>query len=752
MLSDICNSGRNFMRSILSIILNVAQVLAVFIGVSLSLAAQENTLVAKYIEQKPNIDGVLDEDVWSEATYISNFWQFFPNDSIKSEYPTEVAIVYDNSSIYIAAKAESINNDYVVSTLRRDFGGTTNDNITFIFDTFNDGTNAFAFGVTPYGVKRDILISNGGAIREGFNVTWDVKWKAEAKINENSYTVEAEIPLTSLKFKEGETRWRFRAYRWDIQTNEQSTWIRVPQTQLLANLAFMGDLIFEKPLPKSRTPFAIIPYANGLTFSDNEAGIVDAKLKIGGDAKIAIGDGLNLDLTVNPDFSNVEVDDIFTNLTRFELRLPERRQFFIDNSDLFASFGNTFNEARPFFSRRIGLARDTVGNLIQNDIIGGVRLSGKLNEDWRIGVLNLQTNEDQINLIPSNNNMMLAFQRKIAKRSNLGAFLVNRQSIGEYDYLSDSERYNRVVGIDYNLASADNVWSGRFYVHNSISPEDTGVNLSSQAMVTYNKNNWVFTSDWVYVDNEFRADLGFVPRTDIFKAGNFIQRFINTPKNNLFNRHNFQILNINYWRPTLDFKFSDYFVRLSYEADFKSQAKFTSHFYNQFIFLTNDFDPTRSENGVPLPGNNGYTYNYTTLEYSSNNTSLFTYSLNSTIGQFFNGNRYSIGSEIAYRIQPKVRMSLNMNYDAIRLPEPHADADLWLVSPRFDITFSKAIFWTTIVQYSNQRKNLGLNTRLQWRFAPLSDLFIVYNDNYYTDTFDSRFRSINLKITYWLNL
>lgn len=93
-----------------------------------------------------------------------------------------------------------------------------------------------------------------------------------------------------------------------------------------------------------------------------------------------------------------------------------------------------------------------------------------------------------------------------------------------------------------------------------------------------------------------------------------------------------------------------------------------------------------------------------------------------------------------------------MNYDGIRLPAPYSDADLWLLTPRMDITFSKSLFWSTIVQYSNQRDNLGINSRLQWRFAQLSDLYLVYNDNYYTRDFGPRFRSVNLKVTYWLNL
>ena len=721
---------------------------------SIALLGQDaqKSVVAKYITEEIQLDGDLNEPFWQTAEVADDFWQFFPKDSVKAEYSTEIRVAYNETMLYIGIRAEAPNNDFVVTSLKRDFSGTRNDNVTLLFDTFNDGTNAFAFGVTPYGVRREILVSSGGSVREGYNSTWDVKWKAESKIYDNYYTAEMAIPFTSIKFEEGATKWRFRPYRWSVQTNEQTTWARVPQTQLLGNLAFMGELIFEKPLGKSRTPLAVIPYINTLAQRDYTANEPEYDFLVGGDAKVAIGDGMNLDLTFNPDFSNVEVDDIFTNLTRFELRLPERRQFFIDNSDLFASFGNYFREARPFFSRRIGLARDTADNLIQNRIIGGARLSGKLNEDWRLGLMSIQTAADEGNEIASNNNMMFALQRKIANRSNIGVFMVNRQTLGEHDFVEESQKFNRVIGADYNLATADNAWSGRFYVHKSLNPDDTKGNYSAEAIVTYNKNNWVIISDWVYVDNEFQADLGFVPRTDIFKIGHFAKRFFYPKNRNIINRQNANVLFINYFRPTLDFKRSDHLLHATWETEFKNRATLEAKYINQYIYLTDDFDPTQTEDSTPLPSETTYSFNQANLIYTSNNTNLLTYSLNTTVGEFFNGHRYSIGGKVAYRVQPWAQFSLNINYDGIRLPVPYPSADLWLFTPRIDVTFSKSLFWTTLVQYSNQRENLGINSRLQWRFAPLSDLYLVYNDNYYTTDFTARFRSINLKVSYWLNL
>lgn len=727
--------------------------LLLLILVSVTAFGQETSrrLDVKFITQDIQIDGSLDEPIWREANVATDLWQFFPPGSNLAKEQTEFRLLYNEHTLYVGIYAESIGDKYAVTSLRRDFGGATNDNVTMMFDTFRDGTNAFLFGVTPYGVQREALLSGGGSGREAFNYTWDIRWKAESKMYKDHYVVEIAIPFTSLKFEEGATHWRFQAYRWDMQTNVQSSWARVPQNQLLSSLAFMGDLYFEKPLGKSRTPLSVIPYINALADKDYVIDKTETRLRVGGDAKIAIGSGMNLDLTVNPDFSNVEVDDIFTNLTRFEQFLPEKRQFFIDNSDLFQSFGSVSRDAYPFFSRRIGLARNAAGNLIENRISAGVRLSGNINDNWRLGFLNIQTDEDVANEIPSNNNMMLAVQRKVFSRSNLGFFFLNRQSFKDYEFLDSTERYNRVIGLDYNLASEDNTWTGKFYLHKSFQPEDEKGNLSSQATVIYNRRNFQYTTDWVYVDRDFTSDLGFIPRKGIFKARNgFLIRLY--PKNGKVSSHSLGPMTTVYWDPYNKFKKTDHTLNLSWQIAFKNQATAETQFSNQYIFLTRDFDPTRTSGAEPLPGNQGYRFNQASFSYMSNPANLFSFNAQTTAGQFYNGLLYSAGGQMSMRFQPWVVLSLALNYDGIRLPEPYSDADLWLVTPRIDITFTKSLFWSTLVQYSNQRDNLGINSRLQWRFAPLSDLYLVYNDNYFTNDFGPKFRSINFKVTYWLNI
>lgn len=711
---------------------------------------ERKTFLVKKISESIIADGNLDEPIWEMADIASEFWEYFPTDSIQARKQSQIKILYDDKNLYIGIKAYSSGKNYATQSLQRDFRGSGSDSFSLVFDTFNDGTNAFLFGINPYGVRREALVANGGTGQDDFNLSWDVKWKGDAKIYDDYFTAEMIIPLTSLKFEEGATKWRFNSYRIETQSNERSSWTRIPQNQQIYNLAFMGDMVFEKPLGKSRTPLALIPYVNGITARDFDSGENLDNIKVGADAKISIGNSLNLDLTLNPDFSTVEVDNFITNLTRFEVALPERRQFFIDNNDLFASFGDGF-DVSPFFSRRIGIAQDTVGNTIENNLIGGVRLSGKVTNDLRIGVLNIQTAEDLENEIPSNNNTMLAFQQRVFSRSNIGAFFINKQSFKDYNFSEPSDAYNRVLGIDYNLASKNNTWNGKIFTHKSFQPGDNAGNFASGVSIRYNTRKFSVFSKSIFIDEDFRSDLGFVRRTDIFKQILSIERVF-WPRKGIVQNHSIQFFPNIRWSPSRNFQNTDYDFRGRYEIQFSNQSQARIEFTNTYTYLFDDFDPTGTEGAIPLPGELGYHFNNAELGYQSDQRKLFSYNIRSTVGRFFNGNRFSLEGRMVMRFQPKALLSMTFNYDQIDLPKPFPSAGIWLISPKIDITFSKSLFWSTLVQYSNQRDNLGINSRLQWRFAPLSDLFLVYNDNYSVSIIEPKFRSINLKLSYWLNI
>ncbi|MEM8509006.1 MAG: DUF5916 domain-containing protein [Bacteroidota bacterium] len=724
--------------------------LFLFFVFCLNAQVQEKSFVVKYINASITLDGTLDESAWQTAESASQFYQYFPTDSVLAQQQSDIKMMYDATTLYVGITVYAAGNDFVVPSLQRDFRAGGSDNITLMFDTFNDGTNAFLFGTNPYGVRREALVSNGGTTLSGFTTSWDVKWRGETKMYDNYYVSEWAIPFTSFKFKQGETKWRFNSYRFDVQSNESSTWMQIPQNQFIFNLAFMGDMVFEKPLGKSRTPFALIPYVNGISLRDFENTTSENTVKVGGDAKIAIGNGMNLDITVNPDFSNVEVDNLIINTTRFAIALPERRQFFIDNVDLFGTFGSE-RDANPFFSRRIGIAENADDETIENPIIAGFRLSGKLNEDWRLGVLNIQTEADEENEIPSNNNTVVALQKKLFSRSNVSFLFINRETFGDYEFLDPTDRYNRVVGVDYNLASADNTWVGKFFYHKSFASQIGSADDAAGANLEYFTKNLNLGFRSSYVGDDYRSDLGFVRRNDIVALRPYIE-YNFWPEDSKLIRHGFRFGPNAIFRPTLDYQNTDYTFFYSWDAQFQGQEEIGVRVFDRYTFLVDPFDPTDTDGAVELPGDFGYHYLSGEIGFQSDRRKIFSFDMEVGYGEFFNGTRSTFEGSATLRLQPKVLLSFNLNYNGIDLPQPFPSADIWLVSPRVEITFNKSIFWTTLVQYGNQSDNLGINSRLQWRFAPLSDLFIVYNDNYFVNNFMPRNRSINLKLTYWLNI
>ena len=716
-------------------------------------AQERRSIKALFTEEPFEIDGRLLEPQWDRAEVQSNFVQNFPTDTLPATKDSSFRILYNNDFLYVGFVAQTQTDEFVTNSLQRDYRATGSDNISISIDTFNDGVNAFLFGINPFGVMREGLIANGGSDRRDFSTSWDVKWRGEAYVGDGYYSAELAIPMNSLKFQDGGTNWSINAYRFDTQTNERTIWSRVPQNQLIANLAFTGILEFEKPLGNSSTSIALIPFvAAGASKDFENATDLASFNSIGGDFKVPVGKGMNLDLTLNPDFSQVEVDNFITNLTRFEVSLPERRQFFLDNNDLFGGFGSGRN-ANPFFSRRIGIARDKDGNTIENPIIAGARLSGKIGDKFRLGLLNVQTEADLENGIPATNHGMIAFQQKVFSRSNFGGFIINRQHNTPLDELGEDGplKYNRVLGLDYNLASADNTYTGKFYVHKSLSPDDTEGNTSWGTTLRYNTRNWNGFINFSAIDKEFVSDLGFIPRNDIFRAAGRLGYSI-WPKKGAFNTHAFDSFHSQTYVMSRDYQQTDVFRNFGYEGRLKNLSQIEFSYNYRYTYLTDEFSPTRKDEARPLEGQTEYTYGAVRMQYQSNPQKLFSFNTQLDLGEFFNGNRYSFENRITFRIQPKVNLGLNTNFDHIALPGDYGMANILLVSPRIQYTFNRNLFWSTLIQYSNQRDNLGINSRLQWRFAPLSDLFLVYNDNYFTTTWGPRGRSVNLKLTYWLNI
>lgn len=729
----------------------------ILVGLSISIPgkaqnqAQQNAFAFK-LKQPITLDGILDEEIWKDTEgWNGDFMQYFPSDTSLSNYPTRVKVAFDDTNLYIAAIMENKGpRKYVSTSLRRDYRGEQNDGISFVFDTFNDGTNAFQFGVNPYGVQREALLANGGSRSEDLNLAWDNKWFSEAKIMENQWQVEVIIPLTTIRFKEGAQNWNVNFYRIDSHTGERSTWAPIPRNIPIITTAFLRKMIFEEPLQKKGANVSLIPYLAGRTsknFLENSSESLTPA--IGGDAKIGIGPAMNLDLTFNPDFSQVEVDQQVTNLDRFEIFFPERRQFFLENGDLFDSFGQT--RSRPFFSRRIGVDIDSAtGQNVQSKIIYGARLSGKLNEKWRVGAMNMQTATDDDAGIVGKNFTVLALQRKVFERSNIGLIYVNKESLAldEYQQLFDPTAYNRLLGVDYNLNSSDGKWTGKVFYHRTFESEKVDKPYSFNAYLLFTDLHWNWTFSIQDVGKSFNPEVGYLPRAD-FKRLNPDVTYLFYPKSKLINRHGPKLEFEGFWNETLGTTDRD--INLSYIVRFNSLAELEVTQKNRYVYLFDDFDPTRS-GGEPLAAGTDYSYRNVQIEYRSNPRKKLNVGIVGEFGEYFTGSIQRITSQTGLRLGYLANISMNFNYARIRLPQPQRDADLILVGPRIDLTLTKDLFWTTFVQYNSQIDNMNINTRIQWRYAPVSDFFLVYTDNYFPGDFMPKQRSLVFKLNYWLNL
>ena len=694
------------------------------------------------------IDGELNEAVWKDAVGAQNFWQNFPSDTARAFTRTVVRVSYDKEFIYIAAECfdDSPENDFVISSLRRDFI-TPSDLFEVLIDPFQDKLNGFAFGVNPLGVQREGLISFGSDTDWG----WDNRWYVETKRYQDRWTVEMAIPLKTLRFKSGSTEWNINFTRTELKKNEKSAWSHIGRIYPLQSLAFSGVIQFETPILRNGNSVSLIPYAiigRNKDYVDNTN--TENTINAGLDAKVAVSSSLNLDLTVNPDFSQVEVDRQITNLSRFELYFPERRQFFIENSDLFARFG--FSSIRPFFSRRIGVGIDPfTGQFKQNPILYGARLSGRINNKWRIGIMNTQTARDKSLGLESTNYTVAAVQRQIFARSNIAAIYINKQDLTDslHDFTLRAKKYNRIIGLDYNLASKNNKWEGKFFFHKSISPDNLGDSYSHASYLQYYAKYFYFENNHEYVGQNYNAETGYVPRHNYWRWEPDVGLWFYPKRNKIINQHGPYAGGDAFWRKS-DGRLLDADMDYGWIFNFQSSATLTLFYRYDYTNLFQDFDPTNT-GGVQLKDSTHYTYNGFRAVYQSNLRKAFNFNASLRLGQYFNGHIKSSAGSVTYRIQPYGNIGLTYTITDIRLPKPYTSATLVLLGPSIDWAFTRNVFLKAVFQYNNQINNINTNIRFQWRFRPVSDFYVVYTDNY-SDVFKVKSRGIVLKLIYWLNL
>lgn len=683
------------------------------------------------------IDGIMNEGAWQDADLASKFFMVQPMDTSYAKIRTDVKMSYDKDFLYIIAICYHEPGPYFVESLRRDFTFGKNDNFLLFMDPFDDQTNGFSFGSNAAGAQWDGIMYEGSKV----DLSWDNKWESVVKNYEDKWVFEAAIPFKSIRYKPGIKKWGINFSRMDLKSTEKSSWAPVPRQFATASLAYTGNLVWDQAPPVPGQNISLIPYTLGGLSSNHLLNPIkrDRRGEIGGDVKIALNSSLNLDLTVNPDYSQVEVDRQVPNLERFELFFPERRQYFLENGDLFSNFG--YQNIRPFFSRRIGLGVP---------ISYGARLSGKINKDLRVGLMNMQTEETSAS-DPAQNFTVLALQRRVFARSNIGGIFINKQSLNfdDANAAAGISKYNRVAGIEYNLASSTNTWTGKAVTMKSFSPNGGNNDIMQAANLRYWTGNWDISWQHEYVGRDYNAEVGFVPRRGYINLNPQIG-YLFFPKKGQILSHGPKLFSANYFDE--NFKSTDNTNYLAYNINFRSRSTLTGWIANDYVKLQRPFDPT-NKGGATLATGTEHSWEAFGLEYSSRPQSLFTMALSTRYGGYYaNGNRLNISSELGYRFQPYVSVALSSSYNDIRLPQPWNTTKFWLIGPRLDVTMTNKLFFTGFVQYNEQSDNINLNTRLQWRYKPASDLFIVYTDNYLPAPFSVKNRFLVLKMTYWWNI
>src|SRR6266566_1475384 len=333
------------------------------------------------------IDGVLDEPAWARAQPATDFLQQHPTEGAPASERTEVRVLFDDKNIYFGLRALDSDAAHInARELVRDADFSNDDTIAIVLDTYHDRRNAFRFVVNPLGTQQDALITDEG---RDINGTWNGSWISAGRIDDKGYTVEIEIPLTTLRFKEGIESWGFNISRVIRRKNELSLWTSWQRSFGLERVSQAGELSGVKEIRRRRLR-EVKPYASGewregaplVGRGGFDAGMrARAGIEV---AKLGVTPSLTAEFTVNPDFGQAEVDDQIVNLSRFSVFFPEKRDFFLENSGIFL-FGRQ-GENQAFFTRRIGLTDN--GAPVPIDY--GVKVTGKIGP-YNVGFLQVQT-------------------------------------------------------------------------------------------------------------------------------------------------------------------------------------------------------------------------------------------------------------------------------------------------------------------------------------------------------------------------
>lgn len=692
------------------------------------------------------VDGEVDE-IWKNFGILTPFHNHSPNDKGLSKLKTEVKLTYDDKFIYVLGICYD-QGKRVIQTLRRDNGGYySSDHLTFAIDPIGNRQNGFMFGSNAGGAQIEGILSLDGTRTENATV-WDNKWFSKVKQYDDYWVVEYAIPFKTLRFNNKSTVWGIGFVRPDIQNNQLTTWTEFPRNFSPDDLNYMGSLHWSEEIPKNKRPYSIIPYtafSSTRDFENTEQTTTDNQFNVGIDAKVNITSSLNLDITANSDFSNADVDQQVTNLTRFNIFLPERRNFFLENNDIFSNFGGW--DIEPFFSRRIGLNN---GQVIPIDY--GARITGNINKKLRVGAMRIKT--DDLDDLQPQNFTIGAVHQQVLDKSVIKAIVIDKQEAG-----NGADSYSRNLGLEFAYVGKGGKFNNTVKFHSSHTDERYNDNFYYGFSGNFNTRR--IRSGWALdvVGENYITEVGINPRLENFNAETevierigFIKfnpyfRYLFYPNNekSIFNWHGIRTWHVVHFNH--DGSLNETENNFAYDLKFKNTAGFTADI--RYRELNLPLPASILGDFTPLPISN-YSFTQFGLGYTADNRNVITGDVRTSYGNFFNGNRFNFRANGNVRIQPWGNFGLSFDYNNIKLADNFGEQEIHLITSNSNISFSNKMFLTSVAQYNTQADNFGVFARFQWRYLPMSDLFLIYTDNYNTlENLTPRNRGLVLKLTYW---
>ena len=656
-----------------------------------------------------SIDGALDEEVWRRARPITEFLQKDPDQGAPASYRTEVRIAYDESALYVAAICYQPRELLRVQNLNRDFDFGENDLFGVAIDGFLDQRNAVVFQTSPFGSQRDIEVIDSNQ----FNSDWNARWDVRTHIEDDHWVAEMAIPWRNLRYPDGADKLGVIFARNIRHRDERTSAPAVPRVFTIYRMAYEAELTgLETPRPSTNLQFN--PYV--LVDQADSSGSSDTDFEAGGEIKWAVSQNTVLDLTVNTDFAQAEVDRQVVNLERFSVFFPERRQFFLENANLFNP--SVTNWIRPFFSRRIGL--DAAGQPIPLD--GGLRLTRRTS-DQELGVLAMRQQASGSN--PAATFGVARYSRNVAGQSRLG---------GMFTWRRDDRLDTGGVAQDANnnfTYTLDGLWrpNQSVGVHAMVSAsrdDAAGDGLGSQLWAYY-ENNWLYVGLLEYFNKDYEPGVGL----EILDT-NYVMHSPAISLDLRSERLPDQVRSFNPGAEAYIFQSSDngdllfaYAPIRPFRIQFQNAAEIGLFIEPNWQRLEQAFFPA----GIEIaPGD--YDYTRYRLELASDRSAAISGGLDVETGDYFDGELTTYTLSGRYAPVPHVEISADYEINQIRGLGRFAEDDTTrLLGVSLRLALNPRLQLSAFYQQNSVADQSNWNVRLAWEYRPLSYLYVVYNRN-----------------------